>query len=77
MFSPIFGSTDLDLSASFERTKVAINSVSVVLLADDSKPEDFYPFSLILNGDTKVHVKYQESPENMKFKTGFILTNLD
>ncbi len=58
MFTPIFGSMDLDPSGSFERSRVSSNSGRVVLLADDSRPKDFYTFTLIVNGDTKVNIKY-------------------
>lgn len=75
MLKPLFSCVAVDLTAQFQSTKILSDSVKVLYSSNDDRIKDFYPLSLVPNGDIPLNVKYSEQSWKSKMKSMIILTN--
>lgn len=59
LLNPILGSHPVVLTDDFQSPKIHHHNVRVLISPDDAKPEEFYNFTLIPNGEFMLNVKYR------------------
>jgi hypothetical protein len=76
LLGSVFESVPIDLkNLNFQNSLVSSNGVQIFVSPDKAMPKEMYDFSLVVNNEHPIDVKGKDPPNNLKFKSGVILSN--